>query len=501
MLYGETYIKFDVKKNKEYIFSRESYMSRETLENDIGKTFIDFLSDSESIINIIKDEISKNFYKNDKLGDLKDIHTITKFHLEKLNPFFKHFDFDAFIENYVKNLKNKNNAKIRDFLEKIADFDKDIKYYNSQEYYNYLLEDKISFYKEYDSKKDVHVSSYLEKSQKEVHKSIQKFIKAYGYYPSFNSCNKLYNKNSNHIKAMKIININEKEIYDAHKKEIEAEIEADINRDVRQAKHFCNTYKKYVKKYIKLNSQNIENVFNEYIERLNFWISFSKYILINFHNLLSEKYDRNYSATQRLLDSLLHVQRTYFSENIFELPKSNITLKLYNNNEEMDLYDFLKRNRSELVHNNSNLLNKLNSYKSELVQEFHIDSIEDFISVSLMQILQNNITIRKCENCDKLFISVNKSNEKYCTYKYKGNKTCRDLSYAIHLQKDELSNILRKKYRTENAKKNRYNHIPNIEEKFQTWYAKAKEQKSLCEKGKITYDEFNKWFIENKKWF
>ena len=103
--------------------------------------------------------------------------------------------------------------------------------------------------------------------------------------------------------------------------------------------------------------------------------------------------------------------------------------------------------------------------------------------------------------CDKLFISVNKSNEKYCTYKFKGEKTCRDLSYTIHLQKNELSNILRKKYRTENAKKNRNKHIPNIEEKFKDWYKKAKEQKELCEKEEITIEEFKKWLEDNSKWF
>ena len=115
--------------------------------------------------------------------------------------------------------------------------------------------------------------------------------------------------------------------------------------------------------------------------------------------------------------------------------------------------------------------------------------------------MQNNIKLCRCENCNKLFISVNKSNEKYCTYKFKGKKTCRDLSYSIHLQKNELSNILRKKYRTENAKKNRNQHIPKIEEKFQVWYTNAKEQKALCEKEEITINEFNKWFEDNKKWF
>ena len=61
--------------------------------------------------------------------------------------------------------------------------------------------------------------------------------------------------------------------------------------------------------------------------------------------------------------------------------------------------------------------------------------------------------------------------------------------------------MVRKKYRTENAKKNRNKHIPKIEEKFQSWYKKAKKQKELCENGQITIEEFKGWLDKNNKWF
>ena len=224
--------------------------------------------------------------------------------------------------------------------------------------------------------------------------------------------------------------------------------------------------------------------------------------MISFYDLSLEKYDSKFSATQRLLDYLLHIERTAFKPNITKIPQAEITLQLDDGKNIINLYEFMENNKKDLYKaNEDEYYSKLNNYTVNMIQEYSINSVVDFISVSLIQILQNNIKICRCENCDKLFISVNKSNEKYCTYNFKDKKTCRDLSYSIYLQKNELSSILRKKYRTENARKNRNKHIPRIENKFQEWYAEAKNQKILCENGKITIEDFKEWFENNKKWF
>ena len=79
-------------------------------------------------------------------------------------------------------------------------------------------------------------------------------------------------------------------------------------------------------------------------------------------------------------------------------------------------------------------------------------------------------------------------------------KTCKELSYEIKLQNDEITNIYRKAYKTQNAKKQRNIHIPNIDEKFKKWVEEAKYQKELCKKEEISPQKFKKWLKENEEW-
>lgn len=500
LMYEKTCMKFDLKNNKEYIYSKESFCDGEGFINELGKTFIDFLANSEDILRVIEKEIF-SYHKDDKLGDTIQLHIITKFKLEKLNVFFKYFDFDSYIENYVKNLRDKNNIEIQNSLEEIRNLEKRIEYYRTIEYYNENISEEISYYHDYNSKESKKGFYYIDRAEKEVNEKIKKYINKYNFKLSYNMRKRLYKENKNALKGEQIIDQIDQKIYNEHKLDIERKVTSTIEKNIKCEKKYIKFYKSNIKYYLKNNERTLQEIFNELIASIKFWINFSKYILISFYNLSSEQYNSDFSATQRLLDYLLRIERTYFNQDISKLPKSNITLELDNGKDTIDLNNFVERNKNELLSNSDNIFGKLNTYNVNIIQEYSITNIEDFISVSLIQILQSNVKICRCKNCDKLFIAVNKSNEKYCNYKFKGEKTCRDLSYSLYLQKNELSNILRKKYRTENARKNRNQHIPNIEDKFQIWYTKAKAQKKLCEQEKITIDEFYKWFEDNKKWF
>lgn len=499
-MYEKTYMKFDLKQNKEYIYGKDFLNKGKVYESDIGKTFIDFLGNSDEIIEIIRNEVY-SYHKQDKLKDSNDLHTFTRFKLKQISPLFKFFNYDDYISSYTKELRNKNNIKINNYFEKIRESEQLLKYYRSEEYYNEMIEEGISMYHNYDSKESKKGFFYINKAEKRTNELMEKYKEKYGQRFSHNTWKKVYHKNKNATKGDSIIDEINRKIYDENEVEIKKYVDEDIKSRIKSEKNLMKLYRQHIKQYIKNNERTLEQILDEYINVLQFWIVFSKYILINFYNLTSNKYDSKLSSNQRLLNYLLNIERTYYSDKIFELPKSEITLELKNNKDTINLNDFIEKNRDALLHNEVDIYEKLNTYNVNLIQEYAINSIEDFICVSLIQILQHNIKLCRCENCDKLFISTNKSNEKYCTYEFKDKKTCRDLSYSIHLQKDELSNILRKKYRTENAKKNRNKHIPKIEEKFQIWYAKAKEQKLLCEKGKSSIDDFNEWFTDNNKWF
>ena len=147
---GKAYIRFDLKNNKEYIYSKNGSKEIEIFSNDIGRTLIDFLANSDDIIQIIKDEIHV-YYKDFKLGKTTRINTSTYYKLAKINPLFRYFDFDGFIRNYIANLRDENNIKINNCLEKIKNLKKDIEFSKSQEHYEELLMEKIFSYNDINS--------------------------------------------------------------------------------------------------------------------------------------------------------------------------------------------------------------------------------------------------------------------------------------------------------------------------------------------------------------
>lgn len=118
----------------------------------------------------------------------------------------------------------------------------------------------------------------------------------------------------------------------------------------------------------------------------------------------------------------------------------------------------------------------------------------------ILKVIERKININICKNCGKYFIPRNKSNEKYCYNIFENEKTCKELSYQLKLNNDEVEKIYRNSYKTQNAKKQRNSHIKNIDKKFKSWSIKAKEQKDLCKNGTITIEAFKKWLEDNNNW-
>lgn len=80
-------------------------------------------------------------------------------------------------------------------------------------------------------------------------------------------------------------------------------------------------------------------------------------------------------------------------------------------------------------------------------------------------------------------------------------KTCKELSYEIKLQNDEITKTYRNAYKTQNAKKQRNKHIPDIENKFKNWVSNAQKQKQLCTDKVISLEDFKQWLKDNENWY
>lgn len=151
---------------------------------------------------------------------------------------------------------------------------------------------------------------------------------------------------------------------------------------------------------------------------------------------------------------------------------------------------------------------KLIKEKHIAVEEvYELENTEEQIRFELFKIIQNNFTINKCENCGRLFIPSNTSNnpnqkgrndQKYCNNLYLDTgKTCKEIS-AFNKRKEKVANSsILQEYNREYKRMHglHYNHTKKFKEKqFKEWSEKARNLRDNYNNEQI--EEFK---IELKK--
>lgn len=189
-----------------------------------------------------------------------------------------------------------------------------------------------------------------------------------------------------------------------------------------------NIYYKELYKYLE-NKKDISNI----EDKLNICIIFIDSLCKQLTNL----------------KELLEKSNSFIIENQLELPKANITFSNDNSNDR-----FLKA--------------------SEYIYE--INTIQDFVNISLYYIIADNRKLLKCHNCNKYFISDVRNSEIYCRRidpNDPHHRKCAEIALAkrAYIYSDDERS---KKY------KNIYTRLKNCKEKYET----EKELEIFVEKYK-----------------
>ena len=140
------------------------------------------------------------------------------------------------------------------------------------------------------------------------------------------------------------------------------------------------------------------------------------------------------------------------------------------------------------------LIDMMDGKKVEMTTTLLLQSPEDIYAVCSQYfnlMITTNTKIRKCKNCGKYFVPINRSDEMYCCRVQENGKMCRELDYADKINDDSLLQIYRTAYKTHNARKQR--NIKNrttAEADFKAWVSYAKRLLEQAEAGKISSEEF-----------
>lgn len=125
----------------------------------------------------------------------------------------------------------------------------------------------------------------------------------------------------------------------------------------------------------------------------------------------------------------------------------------------------------------------------QIVTKYEIDSLDELLNIYIRDMMENKITIRKCEDCGKYFLPFGK--QIYCD-------DCKGKSYDIRKNTDSIKVLYRSNYKNQHNKMRRgIDKNPDIKDRFDRWNGMAKTMMAQCETGKISYEKFAQWLEEN----
>lgn len=275
--------------------------------------------------------------------------------------------------------------------------------------------------------------------------------------------------------------------------------------------------------FINADFDNIEE-FKEFFLKYSFSILNKNYTKLfkdkeysesEFNELLNKIYDKKVSSLKKIqgqvdeiLDyTIIHPRRKDFTPIdrllVLQTVHENLTLLRNNNMEALTFYKLNNVPISNKTENELYDLIKANEHRVEKITVSIPTSIESLIYFSLLNVLENNLILKVCKNCNNYFFANNSKTE-YCNnIAPYSDKPCieigRNHSFMKSLNEDDL---LERYYKIYHRKATLARRNPDIKEYVKSFdnYKKFGKIKLADYKSKsISKEEFKIWLDKKDK--
>jgi len=136
---------------------------------------------------------------------------------------------------------------------------------------------------------------------------------------------------------------------------------------------------------------------------------------------------------------------------------------------------------------------------SNVVYSVAIHTVEQLMYYDLFTILETNMPLKICKNCNTPFIPKGRVDSLYCDRIMPGfKKKCSSIG-SINAYKSNLSDIEAVYYAAHRRYNTRVSRNPRLKPEFEVWKIKAREKLTAYRNGEISADEFTNWFM-NDEW-
>ena len=136
----------------------------------------------------------------------------------------------------------------------------------------------------------------------------------------------------------------------------------------------------------------------------------------------------------------------------------------------------------------------------EVVELYEIHSIDDLLRFEFIKMIEHDIFIKKCKNCEQFFIPKRRADAEYCDSIFADTgKKCSEVGAMVQYEKKVAENPIleahKKAYRRFNSR-TRLKKMTQAE--FLQWSEQAAQKRDECLAGDLSFDEYIAWLEQGR---
>ena len=131
----------------------------------------------------------------------------------------------------------------------------------------------------------------------------------------------------------------------------------------------------------------------------------------------------------------------------------------------------------------------------EIVELYEINSIEDLFKFEFIKMIENNVFIKKCKNCERFFIPKKRADVEYCERIFgDSGRKCSEIGATLRYEQKVAGNPIltayKKAYRRVHSRVRSKN---MTQSEFLKWSEEASRKRDECLAGALRFEEFAAW--------
>jgi len=136
----------------------------------------------------------------------------------------------------------------------------------------------------------------------------------------------------------------------------------------------------------------------------------------------------------------------------------------------------------------------------EIVELYEVDTIKDLLRFEFVKMIEQDIFIKKCKNCERFFIPKRRADAEYCDRIYgDSQRRCSEIGATLRYERKVAGNPIleaySKAYKRFNSR-TRAKKMTQVE--FLAWSEQARKLRDECMAGTLSFDEFAEWLEQGR---